>query len=440
MATLDLNGHTISVAEDYEGWAIVNYGTLTITGDGTIDVSGSFDGYGSVRNYGNLEIINGTYTGKTEAGHYASENGYQIGGQIRNEDAGYLVIYDGTFKGTPRALHNLGAAFVNGGTFSGDSCSSCTFTGKDGEEIKSYYTYTIGNNSANSYMVFNNGTVTGIQGGISGAYGYIEINGGNFSTHRCDNNHQPFHACYIAGDSGEVAGAINGGNFYSSDRYALWVGNNMEGDGGERENASVVVTGGVFKTGSATNSPMLVDVGVGVATVAGGSFFNNASSVDAPGTPCTKVNINGGSTSSTDLSTCFPADTEVQIDPATGQVTHAHIISDVCTGDETGHWHTCKYCDEKMDSTVAHNYGDSVLFEIDDVTYSARECVDCGYIHYEVYEIPTTPGYDDDEDLLPFIPTQPKDSGDDVTIVACAAAAVVAALMAVFLIVSYKKD
>lgn len=52
----------------------------------------------------------------------------------------------------------------------------------------------------------------------------------------------------------------------------------------------------------------------------------------------------------------------------------------------------------------------------------------------------TTPGYDDDEDLPPFIPTQPKDSGDDVTIVACAAAAVVAALMAVFLIVSYKKE
>ena len=49
------------------------------------------------------------------------------------------------------------------------------------------------------------------------------------------------------------------------------------------------------------------------------------------------------------------------------------------------------------------------------------------------------PSYDDD-DLPPFIPAQPKDSGDDVTIVACAAAAVVAALMAVFLIVSYKKD
>ena len=50
------------------------------------------------------------------------------------------------------------------------------------------------------------------------------------------------------------------------------------------------------------------------------------------------------------------------------------------------------------------------------------------------------PSYDDEEDLPHVIPTQPKDSGDDVTIVACAAAAVVAALMAVFLIVSYKKE
>ena len=64
-----------------------------------------------------------------------------------------------------------------------------------------------------------------------------------------------------------------------------------------------------------------------------------------------------------------------------------------------------------------------------------------GYTIKAVEPEPTPqPGYDDDEDLPPFIPAQPKDSDDDVTIVACAAAAVVAALMAVFLIVSYKKD
>ena len=42
-STLDLNGHTISVTEDFIGWAIVNNGTLTITGNGTVDVSNSFD-------------------------------------------------------------------------------------------------------------------------------------------------------------------------------------------------------------------------------------------------------------------------------------------------------------------------------------------------------------------------------------------------------------
>lgn len=440
--TLDLNGKKISVSEDFSGWAVVNHGELTISGNGTIDVSASFDGYGSVRNYGIAQIDNGTFIGKTEAGYYASANGYQIGGQIRNEDSGYLVINDGTFKGTPRALHNLGTVYVNDGYFYGESCSSCTFNGKYGEEIKSYYTYTIGNNSANSYMVFNNGTVKGIQGGISGAYGYIEINGGNFKTDRCINNHQPFHACYIAGDSGEVAGLITGGNFYSSDRYALWVGNNMEGDGGERENASVTVTGGVYKTGSATNSPMLVDVGVGVATIAGGSFFNNASSADDSGTVCTTINLNGGSTSTTEISTYFPEDTEVKIDPESGQVTHEHIMSEFYQWDDNHHWHVCKYCDVPMGSYESHVYGEETLVEFDDVTYAVTECYDCGYVTFEIYVPPFNPSWDDDDEYIPpFIPAQPEDSGDDdtVTVVACAAAAVVAALMAAFLILDRKR-
>ena len=49
-----------------------------------------------------------------------------------------------------------------------------------------------------------------------------------------------------------------------------------------------------------------------------------------------------------------------------------------------------------------------------------------------------TPGYDDDEDLPPFIPTQPAENDDTVTIVACAAAAAVAAILAVFLVIDRK--
>ena len=48
---------------------------------------------------------------------------------------------------------------------------------------------------------------------------------------------------------------------------------------------------------------------------------------------------------------------------------------------------------------------------------------------------------DDDEYVPPIVPVQPEDSDDDTTtIVACAAAAVVAALMAVFLIMEYRKN
>ena len=48
-----------------------------------------------------------------------------------------------------------------------------------------------------------------------------------------------------------------------------------------------------------------------------------------------------------------------------------------------------------------------------------------------------TPGYDDEE-LPPFIPTQPAEDDDTVTIVAGAAAAAVAAILAVFLVIDRK--
>ena len=51
---------------------------------------------------------------------------------------------------------------------------------------------------------------------------------------------------------------------------------------------------------------------------------------------------------------------------------------------------------------------------------------------------PIEPPSYDDEDLPPFIPTQPAEEDDTVTIVACAAAAAVAAILAVFLVIDRK--
>ena len=77
--------------------------------------------------------------------------------------------------------------------------------------------------------------------------------------------------------------------------------------------------------------------------------------------------------------------------------------------------------------------------------YSDGEKIENASGNYTLYAVlisdePVSPpsGWDDDEDLPPFIPTQPAEEDDTVTIVACAAAAAVAAILAVFLVIDRK--
>ena len=61
--TLDMQGHKISVSNDFSGRVFVNNGTFTIQGNGTIDVTAAEqNGYGSVNNFGTLTVSGGTYT------------------------------------------------------------------------------------------------------------------------------------------------------------------------------------------------------------------------------------------------------------------------------------------------------------------------------------------------------------------------------------------
>lgn len=434
-AVLDLNGMTITVASDYVGWAIVNHGMLTVLGDGTIDVSASFDGYGAFLNYGDLTIEDGTYTGKTIAGYYygvlTNNPDEKNGGTVRNY--GFLTIDGGSYHGTPRALHNLGTAYVNGGTFTGDSCSAHDFVGKNNEDIGSLWSYTIGNNSPHSRMYFNGGTVTGIQGAISAAWGEIVINGGSFSTYKCsDHPYSSFHACYIAGDDGIVEGQIYGGTFYSVAQRALYIGNNTPGDGGENAPAAATVSGGVFKTAT-SSSPVYVDGTVGDAVISGGQFRNNATDINDDGNVCLTVGSNN-----TPISDFFPEGSNAQIDEETGIVTHTHVASTVRGYDEDNHWFVCQYCSKPVDATP-HEYGTPYLLEYEGYLYNIFECVDCDWTCIELYGPAYNPPIwdDDDEYIPPIAPVQPADSDNDdtTTIVACAAAAVVAALMAVYLII-----
>ncbi|HIS16978.1 MAG TPA: hypothetical protein IAD40_11085, partial [Candidatus Scatomorpha merdavium] len=84
---LDMNGHSITVASDFEGRPFVNNGSLTVKGNGKIDSSASASGgLGAINNYGTLVIENGTFVGAK----------YASGSCIRNSgSSAELYIKDG---------------------------------------------------------------------------------------------------------------------------------------------------------------------------------------------------------------------------------------------------------------------------------------------------------------------------------------------------------
>ena len=115
--TLNMAGHSITVDQAFTGRPIVNEGVLTITGNGTIDSSDSeAGGFGAVNNKGTLIVENGTYRGAK----------YASGSSLRNTGAGaVLTVKDGLFEEATCAIFNEGTVTINGGTFTGTTCSQC---------------------------------------------------------------------------------------------------------------------------------------------------------------------------------------------------------------------------------------------------------------------------------------------------------------------------
>lgn len=260
---LDMAGHSITVDENFEGRPIVNNGTLTVTGEGVIDSSASEnDGYGAINNKGTLTIENGTYRGATYAG----------GASIRNTgENAELFIEDGTFEKATCAIFNEGTVTIDDGLFIGTTCVGC-----DG----SMWSYTIRNYTTESNMVINGGTFIGTQGAVSASVGRLEINGGNFKTVPCENNHvqSVFYALYAAGEVGEVECVINGGTFETEGKYAaVLVGNdNTGGDGGINAQATAYINGGEFKAPEGV--PALIGAEkTGDPIITGGTYTSDVS-------------------------------------------------------------------------------------------------------------------------------------------------------------------
>lgn len=254
---LDMQGHSITVNSEFSGRPFVNQGTLTVTGDGTIDSSNSAEGgLGAINNQGTLTIENGTYAGAI----------YASGAAIRNTGVdAVLTIEDGTFEKATCAVFNEGTATINGGMFTGTTCSSCN------SEI---WSYTIRNYTAGSKMVINGGMFTGTQGAVSASIGYLEVNDGTFKTVDCAQHHGAvFYALYAAGEVGEVECVINGGHFETEGKVtAVQIGNdNAGGDGGIMAQATGYINGGTFVAPEGV--PALIGAkNTGDPIVTGGTF------------------------------------------------------------------------------------------------------------------------------------------------------------------------
>ena len=189
-------------SEDRHHYAIDNYGTLTLKGNGaTISARG-------VENFGTMIVEDGVTIESIDV----------IGGAaIWNE--GDLIINGGTFKSTQPGsvsniagagcLNNRGTCTINKGTFQGASLRT--------------------------YAVISSGEMTIMDADVKGAHGGLSV------------------------DSGTCV--VNAGTFESTEYYGLYVSNDAKG--GDPEDADVIINGGTFTgkvlsvwVGSDVNSPV----------------------------------------------------------------------------------------------------------------------------------------------------------------------------------------
>lgn len=287
----DMKGHTITAGEGFSTRVFTNNGTLTITGNGTIDVTAAdANGYGAVNNFGTLTVVDGTYRNLKEsnASTFYNRNGgtatfenptiYGGGGCIGTEVNTTTTINGGYYENeTYPAVENRGNMTITAGTFKNTSCSSC-----DGS--KWGYTVRSGESSENAYLKIE-GTaadsvkVTGVQGGLAVIGGTADIYNGIYETVACDvhtTGSSAFYAGYFTGESYETAVTIYDGTFQSVSKTAVLVGNdNPPPDSGAGKDSTVMIKGGTFIGGDAAKTAITVENAAyakGGASISGGTF------------------------------------------------------------------------------------------------------------------------------------------------------------------------
>lgn len=273
--TIDLNGKKIT---NSVGHTIMNNGTLTIKGEGTVDNithgkaalynkgtvtlnGGTFDrtqengksdsssggnSYYTIKNVGNMTINEGvnvlTAEGNGELGRFSSlvANGYYNGttydndkgvdnptliinngtfsgglNTIKNDDRAELTINNGTFKNFYQAtVQNHNIATINGGTYKAASDASST-----GKETYGVYNCGCGANIDRGTLTVTGGTFEGADyaiADVSSQPAVVNISGGSFSGAK---------GAIVKGTNSNAIISISGGVFdsdvqaYAADGY-----------------------------------------------------------------------------------------------------------------------------------------------------------------------------------------------------------------------------
>lgn len=269
--TLDMAGHAITVTKDFVGRPIVNNGTLTVKGEGTIDASASVSGgYGAINNYGTLTIENGNFKGSV-MGNAAC---------IYVRPGATATINGGNFSGSTVAVKSEGDLTIHGGAFSTTSCNQTI--NEAGDKCYAYCIISSGT------LYISDADVTGVQGGLAINNGYAVVDGGNYRTVGCEHDKgtvgaYSYYALYIAGERGKVEAHINGGSYKAIYRDAVLVGNdNTGGDGGINAKATAYINGGTFQGGTNGNA-LNAGTNTGNPYITGGTFNTDISAYVAPG-------------------------------------------------------------------------------------------------------------------------------------------------------------
>lgn len=183
-----------------------------------------------------------------ENGHYTTTNAAN-GTAIQNKvEDSVITINDCTVNAAFFAFYNMGTATINNGTFISTSCNH----NKDntGASAFAYCFVSAGD------LTFNNGSVTGVQGGLAINSGKAVVKNGTFKTvacttgqaTSCTNGGTAHYAIYCAGERGQVKATVSGGTFTSASKVAVFVGN--DNDGGQKLPAALTITGGTFNSGA----------------------------------------------------------------------------------------------------------------------------------------------------------------------------------------------